>query len=52
MQSTTATATAAALQAKVDLATKGYAIIENVITAAQVATAKQYFKAWLTLIQR
>jgi len=50
MQSTTAsaTATAAALQAKLDLVAKGYAIIDNVITEAQVATAKEYFKDWLS----
>ena len=37
----------AALKAKSDLSTKGYAIIENVISAEQVATAKQYFVDWL-----
>ncbi|NDH09833.1 MAG: hypothetical protein EBY16_09560 [Gammaproteobacteria bacterium] len=38
----------AALQAKIDLAIHGYAIIENVISSEQVATAKQYFSEWLT----
>jgi hypothetical protein len=37
----------AAMKAKVDLSVKGYAIIENVITPEQVATAKQYFAEWL-----
>jgi ectoine hydroxylase-related dioxygenase (phytanoyl-CoA dioxygenase family) len=40
-------AATAALKAKSDLSTKGYAIIENVISAEQVATAKQYFIDWL-----
>ncbi len=30
-----------------DLSTKGYAIIENVLSSQQVATAKQYFAEWL-----
>ena len=37
----------AALQAKADLALQGYAILENVLTPQQVATATQYFKDWL-----
>ena len=37
-----------ALKAKRDLALNGYAIIENVISAEQVATAKEYFANWLT----
>jgi ectoine hydroxylase-related dioxygenase (phytanoyl-CoA dioxygenase family) len=37
----------AALQAKSDLMTKGYAIIEDVLSPAQVATAKQHFFEWL-----
>lgn len=34
--------------AKESLATKGYAIIENCISAEQVVVAKQYFSEWLT----
>ena len=34
-------------RAKESLATKGYAIIENVLTAEQVMQAKQYFSDWL-----
>ena len=36
------------MNAKIELATQGYAIIENVISPAQVATAKQYFADWLS----
>ena len=32
---------------KSDLSTKGYAIVENVLSLEQVATAKQYFAEWL-----
>jgi len=32
---------------KAELATKGYAIVEGVLSEAQVATAKQYFKEWI-----
>jgi ectoine hydroxylase-related dioxygenase (phytanoyl-CoA dioxygenase family) len=34
--------------AKESLQLKGYAVIEDVITPGQVATAKQYFRDWLT----
>lgn len=34
--------------AKESLNVNGYAIIENVISAEQVATAKQYFQEWIT----
>jgi len=37
----------AALKAQKDLATQGYAIIENVLSAAEVETAKHYFYEWL-----
>jgi len=33
---------------KSDLSTKGYAIVENVLSLEQVATAKQYFAEWLS----
>jgi len=33
---------------KSDLSTKGYAIVENVLSLEQVSTAKQYFAEWLS----
>ena len=34
--------------AKMNLSTKGYAVVENVLSPDQVATAKQYFAEWLS----
>jgi ectoine hydroxylase-related dioxygenase (phytanoyl-CoA dioxygenase family) len=45
--SVTGTASVTGTSATEQLNTKGYAIIENVLTAEQVATATQYFREWL-----